>query len=115
MPGLGKILTRFFYLLFFIVFVVYEILLAGLRVAWSILLPPAQWHPALIDFPLDCTNDIQITFLANIISLTPGTLTLEVSADKKYLLLHTLFFSDKARLIQALKRKFERPVMEIWP
>lgn len=114
MPG-GGYLIRFFSLLYFIIFVIYEIIIASFRVARSILLPRYQWQPALIDFPLSCTNDIQITFLVNVISLTPGTLTLEISRDKKNMLLHVMFFSDKQRLISDIKRKFEHPIMRIWP
>jgi multisubunit Na+/H+ antiporter MnhE subunit len=78
-------------------------------------MPRFRARPALVVFPLDCTNDIQITALANVISLTPGTLTLEISTDKKKLLLHVMFFSDKQKFINTVKRNYERPIMEIWP
>lgn len=115
MPAAGKYLIRLFYLLFFMIFVIYEIMIASLRVSRSILLPRYKWRPALIDFPLSCTRDAQIAFLANVISLTPGTLALEISSDQKSLLLHVMFFADKQALIDSIKKKFERPIMEIWP
>ncbi|GGI90355.1 Na+/H+ antiporter subunit E [Legionella impletisoli] len=110
-----QLIYRIGYFILFSFFVLYEIVLANLRVAYAVIMPSFRGKPALIDYPLSCTNDIQITALANIISLTPGTLTLEISKDKKHMLLHVMFFSDKQRLINQLHTKFERPIMEIWP
>ncbi|WP_133127390.1 Na+/H+ antiporter subunit E [Legionella nagasakiensis] len=115
MSRAGSYLIRFFYLLFFVVFVIYEIIIASFRVSRSVLLPRYKWQPALIDFPLSCTKNTQITFLANVVSLTPGTLALEISADQKNMLLHIMFFSNKQHLIERIKQKFEQPIMEIWP
>lgn len=115
MPILNHMLRRIGYLMYFLLFVLYEIILANLRVAYAVLMPRLQATPALIDIPLSCTNDVQITVLANVISLTPGTLMLEISADKKTMLLHVMFFSDKQQLITQLKAKYEKPIMEIWP
>ncbi|WP_133130708.1 Na+/H+ antiporter subunit E [Legionella yabuuchiae] len=112
---ISHIIYRIAYLILFSFFVLYEIVLANLRVAYAVIMPGFRSTPTLMDYPLSCTNNIQITALANIISLTPGTLTLEVSRDKKHLLLHVMFFTDKQRLINRLYKKFERPIMEIWP
>ncbi|MDI9819421.1 MULTISPECIES: Na+/H+ antiporter subunit E [unclassified Legionella] len=115
MPAIIKFLHRLLVFMLFSVFVLYEIIIANLRVAYVVLTPRMRAKPALVYFPLDCTNDIQITLLANVISLTPGTLALEITDDKKTMLMHVMFFSDKQRLIDRLKRKFEQPIMEIWP
>lgn len=103
------------YIVMFIFFVSYEIIWANLRVAFVVLMPGLRAQPAILYFPLSCTNNIQITVLANIISLTPGTLTLEISKDKKNLLLHTMFFTDKEKLVKSLRKKFEYPIRVIWP
>ena len=103
------------YFLIFLLFLAYEIIWANIRVAYAVLMPRFRAQPALILFPLSCRKDIQITILANIISLTPGTLALEISKDKKTLLLHTMFFKDEECLINNLRKKFEYPVMVIWP
>ena len=97
----------------FIFIIVYEIIVANCRVARTVLTPGLSATPALMFFPLSCETDLQITIFANIISLTPGTLTLEISEDRQYLLLHVMFFTDKKKQIYDLKRKFERPLMEI--
>lgn len=115
MSLLNKEIRRLFYFIYFSLFVFYEIVLANLRVAYVVLMPGFKAAPALVKFPLRCNNDIQITILANIISLTPGTLTLEVTKDKKHLLLHVMFYSDKISLINGLRKKFEKPIMELWP
>lgn len=108
-------LYHLIFLLWFILFVVYEIIIANLRVARAVLTPQFRIQPAIMYLPLRCKSDIQITILANIISLTPGTLTLEISPDKKKLLLHTMFFDTKKKQVNELRRKFERPIMELFP
>lgn len=110
--------NKLYYLLFllwFILFVVYEVILANFRVARAVLTPKFRIQPAIMYLPLRCKSDIQITILANIISLTPGTLTLEISADKKNLILHTMFFDTKKKQVNELRRKFEHPIMVLFP
>lgn len=91
----------------------WEILVANLRVAYEVLTPQTKARPGVIAIPLDCKNDLEITVLAIIISLTPGTLVLDVSADKKLLFIHAMFITDKTKLIADIKNTFERPVLRI--
>ena len=115
MDSMMSKLYRLIYFFVFLLFLFYEIIWANIRVAYAVLIPRSKVQPALVSFPLTCTKDIQITFFANIISLTPGTLALEISEDKTTLLLHTMFFKDETLLIHQLRQKFEYPVMVIWP
>lgn len=108
-------LYRLVYFFVFLLFLVYEIFWANIRVAYAVLMPRSKIQPALVSFPLTCRKNIQITFFANIISLTPGTLALEISEDKTTLLLHTMFLKDEALLINQLRKKFESRIMVIWP
>jgi len=111
---LKRFIKRSFDFVYFISFVAYEIILASLRVAVDVLTPGLRAEPALLAFPLECQSDIQITVLANVISMTPGTLSLHVSEDKKLLILHVMYFYEKEAFIADLKRKFEKPIREIW-
>ena len=63
----------------FIALFVKELILSALKVAWLVLQPRINIRPAIIAYPLTVTTDAQITLLANMITLTPGTLSVDVS------------------------------------
>lgn len=74
---------KIFLIISFIIFLLWEILIANLRVAYDVITPRYRARPGVISIPLDCKNDIEITLLTIVISLTPGTLVLDLSVDKK--------------------------------
>ena len=65
--------------------------------------------------PLDLTNIHGITTLASIITLTPGTVSAELSDDRRYLLVHALDLQDPQALIDEIKLRYEAPLKEIFP
>jgi len=97
----------------FIVFLVYELVLANARVAYDVITPGPNRDPAVIGVPLDVTTDAQITLLANLITLTPGTLSLDLSADRKTLYVHAMFANDPDAFRREIKQGFERRVLEL--
>lgn len=91
----------------------WEVLLANLRLAYDVVTPRYHMRPGIIALPLDAETDVEITLLANLISLTPGSLSLEVSADHKVLYIHAMYIDDVHAVQQRLKRSFERRVIEV--
>ena len=93
---------------------IYELALSASRVAVLVLRPDMHSHlrPGIIAFPLTATRDAEITLLANLITLTPGTLSVDVSEDRKTLYVHALSVTDKEALIAEIARGFEAKVME---
>lgn len=89
-----------------------ELMLSALRVAALVLRPRLDLRPALVAFPLTVTSDVEITLLANLITLTPGTLSVDVSADRKRLLIHAIDVADREALIRSIQEGLEAKVME---
>jgi multicomponent Na+:H+ antiporter subunit E len=89
-----------------------ELILSALRVAALVLRPRLDLRPALVAFPLTATNDVEITLLANLITLTPGTLSVDVSKDRKHLLIHAIDVRDREELIRGIREGLEARVME---
>ena len=108
-------LRRFDRLLAFLGVVHWDILVANVTVARLILGPPSKLRPAFVEMPLDLDNDFAITVLANTISLTPGTVSADVSEDRKTLLVHVLDVDDAQALIRHIKHRYERPLREVFP
>ncbi|RLK48564.1 multisubunit sodium/proton antiporter MrpE subunit [Alkalispirillum mobile] len=95
-------------------FFIGELIKANLRVAQDIMRPEMEKaiSPGVIAFPLEARSDVEITFLANAISLTPGTLSLDVSDDRRVLYIHAMYMADEAALLEDIKN-MERRVLRI--
>ncbi|MEZ4598238.1 MAG: Na+/H+ antiporter subunit E [Syntrophotaleaceae bacterium] len=97
----------------FIAFFLWEILLSALRIAFDVVTPVHHMRPAVLAIPLELESDLGITFLANVITLTPGTLSLDVSDDRKTLYIHAMYVDDPEKFKRDLKNKFEKPIKEL--
>lgn len=93
----------------------WDIVVANLQVARRILGPEAAIRPRFVWVPLDIASDHGIVALAAMVTMTPGTLSAEVSADRRALLVHALDVDDASALVAEIKRRYERPLMEILP
>lgn len=89
-----------------------ELVLSGLKVAWLALQPRLKLRPAIVAYPLTLVTDAQITLLANMITLTPGTLSVDVSADRKTLFIHAIDLASRERLIGEIAGGFETRILE---
>jgi multicomponent Na+:H+ antiporter subunit E len=70
-------------------------------------------RPAILAIPLDVKTDLEITTLANLITLTPGTLSLDVSSDRKVLYIHAVYVHDVPAFKKYIKDSLERRVREV--
>ncbi|MET3926219.1 Na+/H+ antiporter subunit E [Devosia sp. 2618] len=94
----------------------YELMASAVRVAIVVWTPrlSAAIRPAIIAYPLTVTSDREITLLANLITLTPGTLSIDVSDDRSVLYIHTLNLTSREALIAEIAQGFEATVKEIY-
>jgi|SRR5690606_18492081 len=97
----------------FVFFFIYELIKANLQVAYEVMTPHYNMSPGIVKVPLDAETDIEITFLANLISLTPGTLSIDVSDNKKVLYVHSMYIKDRESFIASIKNGFEKRILEI--
>ena len=88
---------------------------SNVEVARRVLGPADRIHPGFIWLPLDIRNIHGIAALTSFISLTPGTVSAMLSDDRRYLLVHVFNLVDPDALVADIKRRYERPLMEIFP
>ncbi len=81
--------------------------------AWEVGTPKLYMTPGIVGVPLDVKSDGQITMLANFITLTPGTLSLDVSEDKKVLYVYSMYITNREDFIKGIKNGFEKRIIEI--
>ena len=91
-----------------------DIVLANLRVARQVIGPLHRLSPALVEIPLDLRDPFVATLLASVVSLTPGTVAIDVDQQRWTLLVHALDSPDQAALIAEIKTRYEAPLKEIF-
>lgn len=100
--------------LVFVVFFLKELIQASFRMALMVVQPRPNIRPAIVAIPLDAQSDAEITLLANLITLTPGSLFLDISEDRCVMYVHTIFVDDVDLFRHRIKRGFERRIMEVF-
>lgn len=90
-----------------------ELILSNIAVLKVILKPRLTITPGIFALETKLTKDWEITILANLITLTPGTLVVNVSADNKTLYIHAMDLADKQEAIDNIKNTFEKAIMEV--
>lgn len=91
-----------------------DILVANLAVAKLVLGPKERLNPAFVEVPMAIEDGFVLAVLTSIISLTPGTVSADLSADRRTLLLHALDAPDPGQLAAEVKRRYEAPLLEIF-
>ncbi|MBB6483143.1 Na+/H+ antiporter subunit E [Rhizobium lusitanum] len=89
-----------------------ELAKSAWAVAVTVMSPRMDVKPGIFAFPLTVERDFEITLLANLITLTPGTLSVDVSEDRKTLYVHALDCSDPDAIRRSIADGFERRIME---
>lgn len=100
----------------YVLVVLYDIVVANIAVAKIVLfMPRDKLQPAWITIPLELRSPEAITVLAGSITLTPGTLTADVSSNAHALLVHALHAPDPDSVRDEIKQRYERRLLEIFP
>ncbi len=94
--------------------VAFDIVVANLVVARLILGRSKRLQPTWLEIPLEVDHPYAITILASTISLTPGTVSSNLSGDNKTLLVHSLDCSNPDAEIERIKSRYEAPLKEMF-
>ncbi|RJP81158.1 MAG: Na+/H+ antiporter subunit E [Desulfobacteraceae bacterium] len=89
------------------------LVVSNFRVLWDIITPEDFSKPAVIGVPLDAKTDFEIMLLANMISLTPGSLALDVSEDRSMLYVHVMFLDDIEETRREIKDNLEKRLLDV--
>jgi multicomponent Na+:H+ antiporter subunit E len=95
------------------VYFLFQLVTSNVRVAIDVLRPTAALRPGIIAVPLDARTDAEIMLLVNLVMLTPGTLALDVSSNRRELYLHTMSADDPDAVRAQIKNGFERRVLGV--
>ncbi len=104
----GKVWQIIAFAIFFLV----QLVKSNIRVAYDVLTPSYFMRPGIIGLSLEVSSDLEITIFANLISLTPGTLSIDVSSDRKVLYIHAMYIDDLEQL-RAEIRYLEQRLLDV--
>jgi len=90
-----------------------ELISSNIAVVKTVLKPKLDMKPGIFAYPTILEKNWEITILANLITLTPGTLVIEVSPDNKILYVHALDINDAQESIDSIKNTFEKAILEV--
>jgi multicomponent Na+:H+ antiporter subunit E len=105
---------RIFWLLSFILYVLWEVLVSNLKLAWLIMQPKPMLDPGIISVPLTVSSDLEIILLALVIDLAPGTICIDLQRDdsgQNTLYVHGLLVNDPEEFRRGIKETLERRLL----
>ena len=85
-------LKRIYFILEFIGYYLYNLAKANLYIAWDILTPKMHMKPAFMEIPVRLETDFGLLLFSNLLSMTPGTISIDISEDKKTVQVHVLYY-----------------------
>ncbi len=93
----------------------WEVFRSNLILAWYVIQPKLKLNPGIVAIPLDAETDLEITILATVITLTPGTISIDLGQKdgQRVLYVHNLLMSTPEAMRSAIKGGFERRILEI--
>ncbi|MBD1427116.1 Na+/H+ antiporter subunit E [Sphingobacterium arenae] len=101
-----KIISFAFYFL-------YEIIKANVQVAFDVITPKYFFKPGIVKYTMAAKTDFEIQLLSTMISLTPGTLIVDISDDKKTIYIHVMYLTDPETFVRQTQTGLERRLLAI--
>ena len=91
-----------------------EVVMSNLKVAYDVITPNYYMKPAFIELDMQGMSDQQILFAANLITMTPGTLSLDFCEETKRLKVHSMYVDDPEAAVRELETKILRRIRNVF-
>lgn len=108
---------RYFYrvpkIIGFVFYFLYELLKANIQVAFDVVTPKYFFKPGIVKYTMAAKTDFEIQLLSTMISLTPGTLIVDISDDKKTIYIHVMYLTDAETFVRQTQTGLERRLLTI--
>ncbi|MEX0684590.1 MAG: Na+/H+ antiporter subunit E [Balneolales bacterium] len=106
--------ANFWRAIYLFIYFLKELVLSSIRVAIDVMRPGFNMKSGVVSIPLDAKTDLEITMLANMITLTPGTLTLDVSDDRTKLYIHAMYIDTDVEAVRRdVKNGMEKRILRV--
>lgn len=112
-PNFAKVKRPDLAVVYFFI-LLHDIIVANFKIAFMIIGKPRSIKPALFVFPLDMKEELPVTILASTITLTPGTVSCEITRGRKGILIHAFSEENPEDVIKTIRSRYERRLKEIF-
>lgn len=99
----------------FLLFYVWEVVASNIRVAVLILMPVDRLKTGIVRVPIEPCSDRELTLLANLITMTPGSLSVDVSSDRTALYVHVMDNRDPEEIRESIRSGLQKRIGELFP
>lgn len=106
-------LERFHKIVLLFYIFIRELILSNIDVVKLVYAKNPNFEPGIFAMPIDVKKNWEITLLANLITLTPGTLSIAISDDNTSIFIHAMHIDEKEQSIYDIKNTFEKAIMEV--
>lgn len=96
----------------FVFYFIWQMIKANFQVAYDVITPRYFMRPGIVKFPLNARTETEINLLSMMISLTPGTLILDISEDRKTMYIHVMYLDNPEKFVREMKTGLERRLLE---
>lgn len=103
-----KIVKKIYFAIEFVVYYLYNLAAANIYIAWDILTPRMRMKPAFMEVPVKLTSDFGLLLFSNLLSMTPGTMSIDISEDKKTVLVHVLYYKSEEIMLNEFFKMQEK-------
>lgn len=116
-PWVFKNISRYPWFIYYIALFIWECIKANLDGAYRVIHPDLPMRPGIVKVKTQLKSEVGLTFLANSLTLTPGTMTVDVDKEGGFLYVHWVEVreQDTAKATELIVRKFERILLRIFP
>jgi multicomponent Na+:H+ antiporter subunit E len=114
MSGIGTYGRRAVAVVFFLLFYLWELIVSSLLLARDIFRFRQTFTHGIVKVEIDLKSDMAILAIVNLLSMTPGSLIVDLSPDRKFLYIHTMYLDDVEKFKRDIKNNFERRIKAIF-
>jgi multicomponent Na+:H+ antiporter subunit E len=97
-----NLIKKTYYILEFIGYYLVKLVQANFYIAWDILTPKMLTKPAFMEVPVTLKSNLGLLLFCNLLSMTPGTMSMDISEDKKKVIVHVLYYSSDDIMLKDL-------------
>ncbi|WP_439185216.1 Na+/H+ antiporter subunit E [Carboxylicivirga taeanensis] len=94
-----KLILKFYHTVIFIGLYLYKLIQSNLYIAYDLLTPHLKTHPGIIRVPLILKSDTALLLFSNLVSMTPGSLSIDITHDRKLMLVHILYLDNEQTIL----------------
>ncbi len=109
-----RVLKKLFLILNFFFYYIKEVILANFKIAYEILTPRHHMRPGILVIPIQVHSSLELLLLVNLVTMTPGTLAIDVSPDRSVVYIHAMYADDPEGLRRAMKEGFLKRLQEVF-